>query len=68
MLDTKVGTQKKDDPADVAKDGFEAMMAGEGGIVSGWHNKVQVAASRVVPDETLAAKHSEMAAPGTAKR
>jgi short-subunit dehydrogenase len=26
MMDTKVGTQEKDDPADVAKDGFEAMM------------------------------------------
>jgi short-subunit dehydrogenase len=68
MLDTKVGTEKKDDPADVAKDGFEAMMAGEGGVVSGWHNKMQVAASRIVPDETLAKKHADMAAPGTAKK
>jgi uncharacterized protein len=31
MLDTKVGTDKKDDPADVAKNGFKAMMSGEGG-------------------------------------
>src|SRR5204863_5886633 len=28
MLDTKVGAGKKDDPADVAKAGFKAMMAG----------------------------------------
>ncbi|MFZ2004759.1 MAG: hypothetical protein WAV02_06715 [Stellaceae bacterium] len=28
MMDTKVGTVKKDDPADIAKDGFEAMMKG----------------------------------------
>jgi short-subunit dehydrogenase len=68
MLDTKVGTQKKDDPADVAKDGYKAMLAGEGGVVSGFHNKMQVAASRIVPDETLAKKHAEMAAPGTAKK
>ena len=68
MLDTKVGTDKKDDPADVAKDGFEAMMTGAGGVVSGFHNKMQVAASRIIPDETLAKKHSEMAAPGTAKK
>lgn len=68
MMDTKVGTQKKDDPADVAKDGFEAMMAGDGGIVSGFHNKMQVAASRIIPDEKLAEKHTEMAAPGTAKK
>src|SRR3954468_1985099 len=39
MMDTKVGTDKKDDPGKVAKDGFRAMMAGEGGIVSGWKNK-----------------------------
>jgi short-subunit dehydrogenase len=67
MLDTKVGAQKKDDPATVAKDGFEAMMAGNGGVISGLHNKLQVAASRVIPDETLAKKHADMAAPGTAK-
>jgi hypothetical protein len=36
MLDTKVGAAKKDDPGKVAKDGFTAMMAGEGGVVSGW--------------------------------
>src|SRR3569623_2280415 len=68
MMDTKVGTDKKDDPADVAKDGFDAMMAGEGGVVSGFKNKMQVAASRVIPDETLAKKHSKIAAPGTAKQ
>jgi hypothetical protein len=43
-------------------------MAGEGGVVSGLKNKMQVAASRVIPDETLAKKHSKMAAPGTAKQ
>ena len=45
MLDTKVGTADKDDPAKVAKDGFEAMMSGEGGIVSGIKNKLQAAAA-----------------------
>jgi short-subunit dehydrogenase len=68
MLDTKVGTAKKDDPGKVAKDGFEAMMKGEGGIVSGLQNKLQVAATRVIPDEVLARKHADMAAPGTAKK
>jgi uncharacterized protein len=38
MMDTKVGTSKKDDPADVARTGFNAMMKGEGDVVSGWHN------------------------------
>ena len=68
MLDTKVGTDKKDDPADVAKDGFKAMMSGEGGVVSGWQNKLEAAAAHVIPSERLAKKHSEMAAPGTAKK
>ena len=33
MMDTKVGTMKKDDPADVARTGFDAMMKGEGDVV-----------------------------------
>ena len=33
MLDTKVGAGEKDDPADVARDGFEAMMAGKERVV-----------------------------------
>ena len=33
MLNTKVGQEEKDDPADVAKAGFEAMMKGEGDVV-----------------------------------
>jgi short-subunit dehydrogenase len=68
MMDTKVGTDKKDDPADVAKNGFEAMMKGEGGVVSGLHNKVQAAAAHVTPAQTLAKQHSKMAAPGTAQK
>jgi short-subunit dehydrogenase len=68
MLDTKVGAAKKDDPAKVAKDGFEAMMAGEGGVVSGWKNKLEAAAAHVLPAERLAKQHSEMAAPGTARK
>ena len=67
LMDTRVGTQKKDDPADVARDGFEAMMSGDGGIVSGLHNKLQVAAAYVIPSEILANQHSKMAAPGTAE-
>jgi short-subunit dehydrogenase len=67
MLDTKVGTAKKDDAGKVAKDGFKAMMAGEGGVVSGWQNKLEAAAAHVMPAERLAKKHTEMAAPGTAK-
>jgi hypothetical protein len=38
MLDTKVGQEEKDDPAEVARTGFAAMMQGEGDVVSGWKN------------------------------
>jgi short-subunit dehydrogenase len=68
MLDTKVGTQKKDDPADVAKVGFEAMMKGEGDVVAGWKNKIQTAAATITPSGVLAEMHRKMAEPGTAEK
>ncbi len=66
MLDTAVGVADKDDPADVAKDGFKAMMDGDGSVVSGLKNKVQVAAAHVIPAETLASQHTKKAKPGSA--
>lgn len=65
MLDTSVGSRKKDDPADVAKIGFDAMMQGDGDVVSGLHNKVQSAVANVTPAEMLAKQHRKQAAPGT---
>ena len=43
-------------------------MEGDGGVVSGWQNKLQVAAAHVMPAERLAKQHSKMAAPGTAEK
>ncbi len=68
MLDTKVGTADKDDPAEVAEAGFEAMLKGEGGVVTGWKNKLQVAMAHVMPAEVLAQQHRHQAAPGTAEK
>jgi uncharacterized protein len=67
MLDTKVGQGKKDDPADVAKTGFKAMMKGEGDVVSGWQNKLQSAIANVTPAAVLAEQHRKKAAPGSAR-
>src|SRR4051812_33990047 len=67
MMDTKVGTEKKDSAADVAKVGFDAMMAGEGDVVSGWKNKIQTTVANVLPAGALAEQHRKQAAPGTAK-
>jgi short-subunit dehydrogenase len=68
MLDTKVGTAKKDDPADVAKTGFKAMMDGKGDVVSGWQNKLQSAIALITPSGVLAEKHRDMAEPGSARK
>jgi len=66
MLDTKIGSQKKDDPADVARQGYEAMMRGDGQIVTGLKSKFQAAMAHVIPADMLAEMHRGMAAPGTA--
>jgi len=65
MLDTKVGQAEKADPAKVAKDGWDALMAGKGHIVSGLSNKMQVLGAGVVPQAMLAEQHRKMAEPGS---
>jgi short-subunit dehydrogenase len=67
MLDTKIGSGKKDDPAEVARVGFDALMRGDGDIVSGWHNKLQTVLANVMPSGILSRRHAEEAAPGTAR-
>ena len=68
MLDTKVGQAKKDDPAEVARIGFDAMMKGESDVVSGWKNKLQTAMATMTPSGVLAEMHRGMAEPGTVKK
>ena len=67
MTDTKVGQSEKDDPAEVARTGFEAMMRGEGDVVSGWKNKLQTAIASVTPAGVLAEQHRKKAEPGSGK-
>lgn len=38
------------DPADVAKDGYNALMEGKDKVISGFKNKVQIAMSNMMPD------------------
>lgn len=68
LSDTKVGQSAKDDPADVARDGFDAMMRGDSDVVSGWKNKVQTTIANVTPAEVLAEQHRKLAEPGSGKR
>lgn len=69
LTDTKVGAPdaKRDDPAMVAKAGFDALMKGEGDVVAGIKNKIQAATTRVTSDSLLAEMHRGMAEPGSAK-
>jgi short-subunit dehydrogenase len=66
MEDTKIGQSEKDDPVDVAKVGFEAMMKGEGDVVSGFKNKVISTVANVTPAGVLAEQHKKKAKPGSA--
>lgn len=66
LEDTRFGqSSHKDDPAEVARTGFEAMTKGEAKVVSGLKNKAQVAAAHVTPDVLLAKQHARQAGPGT---
>jgi short-subunit dehydrogenase len=65
LMDTKVAQSKKDDPADVAKTGFEAMMNGDGDVVTGWMNKLRSAIALVTPSAVLAEMHRGMTEPGS---
>jgi uncharacterized protein len=66
MTDTKLGSGDKDDPADVARDGFEALMAGkERAVSASLKTKVQGRAGRLVPDSMKARMHADQARPGS---
>jgi short-subunit dehydrogenase len=67
MEDTQVGQDKKDDPAYVAQVGFDAMMRGDGDVVSGWKNKFTTVLASVTPAGVLAEQHRKMAEPGSGK-
>jgi short-subunit dehydrogenase len=65
MLDTKVGQSKKDNPADVAKVGFDAMIRGDGDVVAGWMNRLRGAIANVTPAAMLAERNRKAAQPGS---
>jgi short-subunit dehydrogenase len=68
MLDTKVGQSEKDDAAEVAKVGYEAMMRGDGDVVAGWKNKIETTIANVTPAGVLAEQHCKEAEPGSGKK
>lgn len=46
---------KTANPADVAKEGYDALMQGKDHVVAGWMNKARVAMAHILPDPLLAA-------------
>jgi short-subunit dehydrogenase len=68
MLDTKVGTSKKQPADEVARSGFQAMMKGEGDVVTGWTNKLRAAIAHIAPSSVVAEQHRKMAEPGSGRR
>ncbi len=56
-MNSSKAVQNKDalsDPADVAKDGYDALMSGKDKVVSGFKNKVQTALGNIMPETVLA--------------
>jgi uncharacterized protein len=68
LLDTKLGQGPKDDPAQVARQGFEALMAGKDKVLGGSVlSKAQAVVNSVLPDRLKSAGHAKMAEPGSAE-
>lgn len=67
--DTKLGeSSRKDDPATVARTGFDAMMAGDGDVVTGWMNRLRSAIANVTPAAVLARMHASQARPHSGRK
>lgn len=66
LNDSQVGqSESKRDPALVAQDGWDALMAGKDSIFSGWKTKVQGVMANITPAAVLAEQHRKMAEPGS---
>lgn len=67
MVDTRVAQEDKDDPIEVARIGFRAMMRGDADVISGWKNKLRSAAVFLMPSLVLAEMHRRWSEPGSGK-
>ncbi len=66
MDDTAVADQKKADPRDVAKMGFEALMKGEDSVIAGdMMMRVQANLAKVMPQPMAAKMHERMTRPNS---
>ena len=63
MEDAPIGDAPKDDPAQVAKNGYDALLKGEIATVSGLLNTIMDASAGVLPKEFVAKLHHFLAKP-----
>jgi short-subunit dehydrogenase len=64
MDDTPVGRSGKDDPVDVAQQGFDALLAGKDRqVAASVKTKAQELGNKILPDKVKAAAHRKMAEP-----
>jgi len=69
MENTKVAQGKKDDPADVAKKGFEAMMAGKDKVIAAsMKSKLEGLAGEILPEPTKAKMQGGQTRPGSGEK
>ncbi len=69
MDDTAAGASKKDDPADVARDGFKALMAGKDKVIAGsLKTKAMGLATELTPPTLSAEVHRKMSEPGSGEK
>lgn len=67
MMDTKVGVEEKDDPALVAQQGFEALMAGKDQVLGGsLKHRIKNAMNDLIPEQTKARRYASGIKPGSA--
>jgi short-subunit dehydrogenase len=67
--DTKLGISEKDDPAEVAREGYAALMSGKDHVVAGaFKNKLEAAGGYALPDPVMAKAHAAQAEPGSASK
>lgn len=68
LMDTKVGAAKKDDPALVAKQGFEAMMKGKDSVLGGsFKSRMEGFMNELLPETMKAKQAGKTTKPGSAK-
>lgn len=69
MEDTKIAHEEKDDPDDVARRGFEAMMEGRDKVIAAsLKSRIEGLASELLPETAKAAMNAKLAKPGSGER